>query len=52
MSHVDRREFLMGLGGSVVAGSAAWQALQSLVPARADELQVTPNSVQFRPWSL
>ena len=49
MSHVDRREFLMGLGGSVAAGSAAFQALQSLVPARADELQVTPNVVRFRP---
>ncbi|MCX7406528.1 MAG: hypothetical protein NTZ32_00410 [Planctomycetales bacterium] len=48
MSHFDRREFLMGLGGSVVAGSAAWQSLHSLVPARADELRVTPNSVRFR----
>lgn len=49
MSKFDRRDFLMGLGGSVVTGTAAWQALQSLVPAKAEELQVTPNIVQFRP---
>lgn len=49
MSAIDRRDFLKGLGGSVVTGAAAWQALQSLVPARADELQVTPGFVQFRP---
>lgn len=49
MSAIDRRDFLRGLGGSVVTGAAAWQALQTLVPARADELQVTPDIVQFRP---
>lgn len=46
---IDRREFLSGLGGSLVTGTAAWHALQSIVPARANELQVTPNIVQFRP---
>lgn len=49
MSHFDRREFLMGLGGSVARGNMAWLALQAIVPARADELKVTPNIVQFRP---
>lgn len=49
MFPVARRDFLRGLGGSVVSGSLGWQALQSLVPARADELQVTPNIVRFRP---
>lgn len=49
MSHFDRREFLMGLGGSVATGNMAWLALQAIVPARADELKVTPNIVQFRP---
>ena len=49
MFPVARREVLRELGGSVVSGSLAWQALQSLVPARADELTVTPNTVQFRP---
>lgn len=49
MSHVDRREFLTLVGGSLVTGTAAWQTLQSVVPLRADELQVTPNIVQFRP---
>jgi hypothetical protein len=49
MFPIDRREFLRDLGGSVVSGSVAWHALQSLVPARADELQITPNLVRFRP---
>lgn len=44
-----RRDFLKGLGGSVISGSLGWQALQSLVPSRAEELQVTPNVVRFRP---
>ena len=49
MFATDRRNFLKDLGGSVVTGAAAWQALQSLVPARAAELQVTPDIVRFRP---
>ncbi len=49
MATIDRRSFLKDLGAGVVAGSSAWQALHSLVPARADELQVTPGIVQFRP---
>jgi hypothetical protein len=49
MFPVARREFLKELGGSVITSSLGWQALQSLVPARADELQVTPAIVQFRP---
>ena len=49
MFAIDRREFLGGLGGSLITGSAAWNVLQSIVPARADELQVTPQIVQFRP---
>ncbi len=49
MSHIDRREFLMGLGGNLVAGGAAWQALQNIVPAHADDAKVTPDIVQFRP---
>lgn len=49
MSAIDRRDFLKGLGGSVVTGATAWQALQTLVPAQADELQVTPGIVPFRP---
>ena len=49
MNKVDRREFLGELGSRVVSGSLAWQALQSLTPARAEDLQVTPSLVQFRP---
>ena len=49
MFATDRRNFLKDLGGSVVTGAAAWLALQTIVPARADELQVTPGIVQFRP---
>lgn len=49
MSAINRRDFLKDLGGSVVTGTAAWQALQTIVPARADELEVTPGIVQFRP---
>ena len=49
MSAIDRRHFLKDVGGSVLAGATAWQALQALVPARADEVQVTPDIVQFTP---
>ena len=49
MFPLARREFLRDLGGRVVAGGLSWQALQSLVPAQADELQITPQIVQFRP---
>ncbi len=49
MSHIDRREFLKGLGGNLVVGGAAWQALQNIVPAHADDAKVTPDVVQFRP---
>lgn len=49
MSNLDRRDFLRGLGGSVVTGAAAWQTLQRISPANADELQVTPGIVQYRP---
>ena len=49
MLPVARREFLRSLGGGVVTGSAAWQALNNLVPARAQDLSVDPQIVQFRP---
>lgn len=49
MFPVARREFLRHLGGGVVSGSAAWQALNSLVPARAEDLKVDPQIVRFRP---
>ena len=49
MSAIDRRDFLKDLGGSVITGTAAWQALQAIVPARAEDAQVTPGIVQFRP---
>jgi hypothetical protein len=49
MFPVARRDFLRSLGGSVVSGSLGWQSLQSLVPAHADELQVTPDIVRYRP---
>lgn len=49
MYPVARREFLKELGGSVVTGGLAWQALNSLVPARAEDLQVSPKVVQLRP---
>jgi hypothetical protein len=49
MFPIQRREFLKDFGGSVVSGGLAWQALQSLAPARAEELQVTPAIVRFRP---
>ena len=49
MFPVARRDFLRGLGGSVISGSLGWQAMHSLMPARADELQVTPNVVRFSP---
>ena len=49
MSKTNRRDFLSELGSSVAGGSVAWNVLQSLTPAHADELQVTPNVVQFRP---
>ena len=49
MNKVDRREFLGDFGTRVVSGSLAWQVLQSLTPARAQDLQVTPGLVQFRP---
>ena len=49
MNKVDRREFLGDFGTRVVSGSLAWQVLQSLTPARAQDLQVTPGLVHFRP---
>lgn len=49
MGPLDRREFFRDLGCNLVSGSLAWNALQSLVPLRAEELQVTPNIVRFRP---
>lgn len=49
MLHLHRREFLRGLGGTLVASGSAWQALQALSPARAEDATVTPNIVQFRP---
>lgn len=49
MSAVDRRDFLKDLGGSVITGAAAWQALQAIVPARAEDAKITPSVVQFRP---
>lgn len=49
MSLVDRRDFLRELGGTLVTGGAAWQSLQSLSMVRAEDLQVTPNIVRFRP---
>jgi hypothetical protein len=47
METVARREFLQTLGGSVVAGAGAWAALQSLVPAKASEVAISPDVVQF-----
>src|SRR5262245_39317304 len=47
METVARREFLQTLGGSVVAGTSAWAALQSLVPAKASEVAISPDVVQF-----
>lgn len=49
MVPVARREFLRNLGGGVVSGSVAWQALNSIVPTRAEDLVVDPKIVQFRP---
>ncbi|WP_010585352.1 hypothetical protein [Schlesneria paludicola] len=49
MSLVDRRDFLRELGGTLVTGGAALQSLLSLSMARAEDLQVTPSVVRFRP---
>lgn len=50
MSAIDRRDFLKDfVGGSVITSAAAWQALQAIVPARAEDAQVTPGIVQYRP---
>jgi hypothetical protein len=49
MDTVARREFLRTLGGSVVAGTGAWAAIRSVVPARAADLIVSPEVVQFGP---
>ena len=49
MSKIIRRDFLRDLGGRVMAGSVAWNSLNLLAPASADELKVTPDIVQFRP---
>lgn len=49
MLALDRRDFLKDLGGSLVTGAAAWQALQAIVPARAEDAKVTPSVVQYRP---
>ena len=49
MNSFARRDFLKGFGGSIVAGPGAWAALQSLVPARAADAQVTPDMVRFSP---
>lgn len=49
MFPIDRREFFRDLGGNIVSGGLAWNALQSLVPARAEDLQITPKIVRFRP---
>lgn len=49
MSPFARRDFLRGLGGSVVSGSLGWQAIHSLVPAQAEDAQVTPGVVRFNP---
>jgi hypothetical protein len=49
MDPLNRRDFIRSLGGSVVAGTAGWNAIQSIVPARAAELQVTPELVRFAP---
>ncbi len=47
MAH-DRRDFLRGLGGAVVA-ARAWPALAAVSPARAADAQVTPDIVRLRP---
>lgn len=49
MFAIDRRDFLKDLGGSVITGAAAWQTLQTIVPARAEDGKVTPDIVQFHP---
>lgn len=49
MSAFDRRIFLKDLGVSVVSGTAAWQALQAVVPALAEDAKITPDVVKFRP---
>ena len=53
MDRLARRDFLMELGGSVVAGAAAWGAgagaIEAVSPAFAADAQVTPDIVQFRP---
>src|SRR5439155_16248375 len=48
MSAVERRDFLKSVAGRLVTSSRAWQALNALLPARADEFQGTPGIVQFR----
>ena len=49
MTPIVRRDFLRNLGGSVVTSGVAWNTLNSLMSAQANELQVTPQIVQFRP---
>ena len=47
MNDFARRDFLKGLGGSFVTGASAWAALRSVVPARASDVEVTPDMVRF-----
>ena len=49
MFPLTRRAFVRDIAGTVATGSLSWQVLQSLASVRADELQVTPQIVQFRP---
>jgi len=48
MDPIQRRDFLRGLGGSLLAGGAAWSALGGLAPLRAQDAKVTPEIVQLR----
>ena len=45
----SRRKFFRDLGGYAVTTGVGWQALQTMVPASAEDAKVTPNLVQFRP---
>lgn len=49
MPRFNRRDFLMGSGGALAAGAGALGALQSILPASAEEAAVTPPMVRLRP---
>ena len=49
MNGLNRRAFLKGLSGGMVAAGGGWRAWCSLAPLSAEEAKVSPEIVRLRP---